>query len=778
MNINRRLSNLADSAKADREFRKKYGESSFWIPRELDLLERGDYQKPDATDPYMLAAKKRSIASFVSILTGKSIPVSFNTKGDSYTDGNHIVISSAIAKPEDFDLAVGIALHEGSHIKLSNFSVNTISSMRLALRKAKTNLDSNGRMIYLSHEFDDNLLCFTKVINNWIEDRRIDQYVRSVAPGYRGYYERVYLEYFSNKIISEALKSVYARDVTYDSYRFRIVNFINKSTDFNALPSLRTIWRLIDVKNIDRLKNSEDVLAVAAEVCILVKIEIDKALKNPASADSNKSKQSGKSSKQQSGGNTDTDNGDNGDQELDSEDLEGLLDTLFGDESDDKDTAKSDNDNAGGAANDDKADADDTDTDDTNTGTDADSDSDSDDTDVDDTDADSDDTDDTDNGYSINNGGASSLPELDDKSKDKLKRLLDDQLNVLDNNFKKKELSRKQSEAVKGIDASGTEMKDVEYDISGVHKKVKVIVIKNFNQVSVDTMTVPGIRREYTRDGKTGKYYYKPYSRNTENIDKAVSAGIILAKHLQIRNESRTTLFNRQRSGKIDKRMLHAAGFDSENIFLNSFTDKYKKANLHISIDASTSMAGKKWKNTMFVATALCVAGTIIKNIDVQLSIRYTKEFSMRVESYPVLLMAFDSRKDKISKIKSLFAYLEPSGNTPEGLCFETLINELVGGSTEVDSYFLNVSDGQPFFGDYYHGQFGITHTAKAVKKILEKGIRVMGYFVHDSNSYGDSKDVAFNNFVAMYGKSSSHSIDVTDIQSIVKTMNALFLSK
>ena len=49
-----------------------------------------------------------------------------------------------------------------------------------------------------------------------------------------------------------------------------------------------------------------------------------------------------------------------------------------------------------------------------------------------------------------------------------------------------------------------------------------------------------------------------------------------------------------------------------------------------------------------------------------------------------------------------------PSGTTPEGLCFEAIVmKEFVPINNDLDSYFLNLSDGQPYFpgeGFYYGG--------------------------------------------------------------------------
>ena len=40
---------------------------------------------------------------------------------------------------------------------------------------------------------------------------------------------------------------------------FRIINLTNKNTNLSSLNGLREIWNTIDLKNISRLKNTEDV---------------------------------------------------------------------------------------------------------------------------------------------------------------------------------------------------------------------------------------------------------------------------------------------------------------------------------------------------------------------------------------------------------------------------------------------------------------------------------------------------------------------------------------
>ena len=73
-------------------------------------------------DLVALAGYKRAISNFVNIVTGMNIPVSFNNSHDSFTDGKTVTIGANI-DDKKFDVAVGLALHEGSHIKLSDFNL-------------------------------------------------------------------------------------------------------------------------------------------------------------------------------------------------------------------------------------------------------------------------------------------------------------------------------------------------------------------------------------------------------------------------------------------------------------------------------------------------------------------------------------------------------------------------------------------------------------------------------------------------------------------------------
>jgi hypothetical protein len=251
---------------------------------------------------------------------------------------------------------------------------------------------------------------------------------------------------------------------------------------------------------------------------------------------------------------------------------------------------------------------------------------------------------------------------------------------------------------------------------------------------------------------------------------QAETMGTVMGKKLQVRNESRETIFNRQKNGKIDGRMVASLGFDYENVFTQTFVDKFKKANIHLSIDASGSMGGQKWKQTMINAIALAKAVSMIGNLELQITFRYSDA------NLPVILFAYDSRKDSFQKIKSLFPFLKETGTTPEGLTFEAIQKLLVSSTNDLDSYFVNISDGEPCFSNsdiQYTGHYAAEHTKKEVNKIRERGIGVLSYFVTDYGDGGSARD----RFRAMYGADSKF-ININSISEVTATLNKMFLTK
>jgi hypothetical protein len=234
--------------------------------------------------------------------------------------------------------------------------------------------------------------------------------------------------------------------------------------------------------------------------------------------------------------------------------------------------------------------------------------------------------------------------------------------------------------------------------------------------------------------------------------------------------------YTRKDSGRIDKRLLAECGFGNSNVFSQTFVEKFNKAYLHLSVDASGSMGGQCWNEAMTSAVAMIKAADMAGNIDVVLSIRSTHCPSNSNADVPLIMVCYDSRTDKLSKVKSLFKYLNVSGTTPEGLCFEAIMKDLIPGNNNQDSYFINYSDGQPYYGNneiYYSGRNAERHTNKMVTQMRNQGMKVMSYFIGG----GYESESCKRAFKTMYGNDASF-INATNMMQVAKTMNNKFLGK
>jgi nitric oxide reductase activation protein len=181
-----------------------------------------------------------------------------------------------------------------------------------------------------------------------------------------------------------------------------------------------------------------------------------------------------------------------------------------------------------------------------------------------------------------------------------------------------------------------------------------------------------------------------------------------------------------------------------------------------------------KWKKTMTTLVALAKAASMINNVDVVISFRSGVNISTRRDESPYIVIAYDSRKDKFSKITSLFPMLYPNGTTPEGLAFQAVMDLIPPPTQETDTYFVNMSDGEPAFSNTYLGENAALHTSKQVKKIRDNGIQVISYYIEDVVYKNPANQKCFR---IMYGKDANF-IDVSNITQIAHSLNKKFLAK
>jgi nitric oxide reductase activation protein len=98
-------------------------------------------------------------------------------------------------------------------------------------------------------------------------------------------------------------------------------------------------------------------------------------------------------------------------------------------------------------------------------------------------------------------------------------------------------------------------------------------------------------------------------------------------------------------------------------------------------------------------------------------------------------------------------------------------MNEVFKADGGREQFFLNFSDGMPYFpGANYGGQNAIEQTRTAIKKLRGMGMEIISYYVGGSGHGSDGND-----FRRMYGKDAQF-IDVTSVIEVSKVMNKKFL--
>ena len=667
--------------------------SNYWIGNltgSSDMWWREELEEKKGKDVVALAGYRRAIANFVNIVTGRvDIPVTYNANDESFTDGKKVYLSGNMSD-KNFDPNVGLALHEGSHIVHTNFELLTELSGLIGSHYGYNHNDLKWRS--KEQKIHDLRKDRIKILLNYVEDRRIDYLTFKSAPGYKNYYHAMYDKYFNFNVIDKALKSAEYRELDWDSYIFRIMNFTNKNTDLAALPALREIYRVIDLKNIARLKSFDEALEVAFKI-------YDTILKNANI-------------------------------EVIEDDPNGLPKGPAEESTDDSEAGEGSP--MGG------------------------SDTKADDADLDNMTPSSDDT---------GEGTVIDLPELTPNQKKSLENAITKQKALVEGKNKKTKLTKSDKASVKAVEDSGAF--NVEVGTGPRNKTLCVVIPKLTDSMLNDT--------DYTTRGLyqflSNNNYYR--STNSEDIvSKGLLIGKILGKKLKVRNEERTTKWSRQESGRLDKRIIAELGFDNPNVFKTSYTERYNDAYIHISIDGSGSMSGTKLENAIKSAAAISQAAAMAGNIHVQVSLRTTINPSNI--NRPLLAIIYDSNVNKISHIRKYWTHIQASGTTPEGLCFEALSRQIITDAAGRDSFFLNYSDGMPYFGDnkmYYSGDTAVKHTRDEVEKMRKAGISILSFFITE----GYEREGTGSDFRRMYGKDASM-IDPTAVVGLAKELNKKFL--
>lgn len=769
---------------------KKQQHSSYWLggsAEDFDLEHRGT----TTGQIIRLAAIKQSVTNFIRILTGKAIPVMYSSGYDSYTNGERVVLSAS-TREKNLDAVVGLALHEGSHVKLTDFSFLKAFSQHAGVMIPDT-LYSKGAKLNISKSSTTEHLRF---LMNVIEDRRIDYFIYRTAPGYRPYYEAMYDHYFRNRQIDYAIQLGMKREPTVENYIFYITNMTNRYFDTRHLKGLSRINAIIDLDNIERLDKDlaaydyvqnkvnrydtndwdlNQMPTMFKMACEILDIVYDNSQPVPTQPQQGQKGQKGQQGQDDPDkeDNLDINNGGGSGMGEPSKDKSQKSD---GDESDDDEDAESNPDAEGENDDEDSADdsaegseSDEGDEEGEGKGSTGGSDGSESDSDKD---MDGNDESDANDGKERKEKHAPKSEPKGEVNKDKLRKALKAQKDFIEGKVKKSKISKKTNEQVKAMEQSGAVITDVDHPSEyGGRRTSKVLILRKLTREIMESGAYPFVPgHTYARRSNTTIQLYED-SNSATAVRNGLRAGAILAQRLQVRNQTQVTKFNRKTEGQLDKRRLHALGFEDDTVFYRLREVAYNPVFVHITLDASGSMQGDRWEKALTVCVALAVAAEKIENLNVVVSIR------AGVDNYATISIIYDSRVDTTAKIKSLFKYLTVTGSTPEGLAYAAILDEILNVKAE-ERYFINLSDGEPCWTDY-SGESAWKHTREQVNIIRNEGIHVLSYFVgndsHDSyySSYRGSKAA----FQVMYGKDASF-INVTQVPSLVTTLNRLFLQR
>ena len=348
-------------------------------------------------------------------------------------------------------------------------------------------------------------------------------------------------------------------------------------------------------------------------------------------------------------------------------------------------------------------------------------------------------------------------------SKEEIKKTFGKQEEFLRGQIHKTSLTKKETKQVEAISKSNIKIKDV-----------KVL------DTSCPVHVIKGITPALIESNLYDIFSITDFQQRPQ-IEEGINIGKKLLRKLRVRNEQITLASKRLKSGKIDPRRIYAADFE-DDLFYKIDRSNYKPISLHVTIDGSGSMEGTKWRQVLINTVALGYVALKMDNIDLTISIRTSGKnpnVSSQTSQIPLLILAFDSKKHTLRDLKRL-VYYKCNGLTPEGMCLNALNEFIPNSSYYLDSYLINMSDGYPTFEMghdlNYRGEEAILDTAKAVKNIKKKGVKILSYFIDSSTTKIKEKELN-ENFQIMYGKEASF-IDPKNVNEVTKTLNSLFLER
>jgi len=711
--------------------------ANFWLDDDSPVKRGLDSEEGFSTEEFIAA--KKEISQFVRIMAGRSVNVEFRDSSDgspdAHTDGETVTIPSEIG--ENFDSTVGTALHESSHVVLSDFDIlnelqdgsivpqDIVDKMEPKVKKSdeyKEFENKTGKKSDLDPE--EQASRALHLLWNVVEDRWIDNWAYNRRPGYWGYYIQMYNTHWHSDEISEIFK--------YDDRREEVVEELEKGAilrDVLLRESREAPGSLADAASdaLDSLDDGTPEQEVKEKFIDIFSIKPDWnsyafRVTNITNSEWNPDALPGL---REIDDILDVGNIDRLDSSRDSFEVACDIFRVILDHLEDIYVDPKFGQSGGG------------------------------------------DADPSDEGEEGDDGDGG-LPEG-------VEEMMQDQIEHMEGEAGD-DIDPEQLEEVEFFENSDVEEVEVGSDDSDDDTDSSAIPMQpDFEDsfdVSVSSIFVGGVSESFLQSN-CDKLDPVADSKNSDTEDavrEGIEMGKILGNKLRVFDEKRTTKYTRKRKGKIDDNLLAEIGYSSR-IFYTEETEEYQSGFLHVSVDSSGSMNGAgKFTRAVKTAVALAQASSMIRNFRCQVSFRSTCKVSG--DKRPLLLLAYDSARDSMDYVKNVFPYFEGSGTTPEGLAFETMREKILEGSQGRNSFFVNFSDGMPYFtrsgGVRYSGDPALEHTKKQIENFRRSDISVISYYIGNNSE---------ENFTEMYGDDSEF-IDVESISDVKDTMNEKFLDQ
>ena len=693
--------------------------SSYWLDHEQFKY---DAAKFDLVD---LLEYRQTIKNFVTILTGKDIPVKFKTTSQSrgssnpdgsYTDGKSIQIA-ALRKNSKFDVNVGLALHEASHVVLTDFDISNMF-MRV---------DYNNHMTpEVFHPIIDRLREFRDILSpissNWhkmtnlFEDVRIDAYVIKNAPGYKGYYDALYDEYlYSDKVKLMLLNPKY-REVTIDNYFKHLIVYKRPDRIPNALPGLAEMYDIIDNTDIANMTSTYEVAEFAGNILIKVCEAIDSVSKNqemPGLGNHEDGKNSNSSP---------------------------------ADEADDKNVPQNDNDSE---------------------------------SEMDNQSSNSDATDESEDPGSTKE--ETEANDNDDTSDDAVEE--EEQLTELSAKQAKDAaaamaeledfINHKVNE--NGTAGGGNVAKKDALLMNLLDEKARVTKMAKFNNIKC--IYVPKLKpADYIGKSPKVRKLFKVGEHNgryDESIKSGMRAAKLIERNLAIREEERITVHNHLKSGRVDNRRLAYASI-VDDIFKKSYIESFPESYIHISVDASSSMQGPRIHAAIEMLVALAKGTENLNSIHLKIDFRGT--LNIGGMGAATSIVAYDSKYNSIHDFITYIKHMNLHSITPESLCYESIAKDMIRDAAGKHATFITLTDGAPNMNCGYNCVTAVPHIKKMMDVFRSANIATLAYFIDGNEQNRLKPGYSEHTFYESYG-SAAHLIASGDFRKLVSTINSVELS-